>query len=106
MPSPPPRTPFDALPLDPSGPPGNAWGLYGADDVLGALNLLTPDVVARTARDEIQTGARISLDWHLNKPAVPSFSRPAFSWKMTPHPMANYVNDDHVSFNTRTSPAF
>ncbi|EPE04638.1 cyclase protein [Ophiostoma piceae UAMH 11346] len=43
------RPPFSALPLDTSGPPGNAWGLYRADDQLGALNMLTPEVVAASA---------------------------------------------------------
>lgn len=102
MPSPP-RPPFDALPLDPSGPPGNAWGLYGADDVLGALNLLTPEVVARAARDEIQTGERVSLDWHLTKPSHPSFDRPSFSWRMNTNPLGLNINDDHLSFNTQCS---
>lgn len=37
------RPPFGSLPLDKNGPPGNAWGLYGDDDELGALNMLTAD---------------------------------------------------------------
>lgn len=102
-PPPPPRPPFDALPLDKSGPPGNAWGLYGADDVLGALNQLTPAVVARAAREEIQTGERVSLDWHLNKPSHPSFDRPSFAWAMHRHPLGLNINDDHVNFNTQCS---
>ncbi len=32
---------FEALPLDKAGPPGNAWGRFGARDQLGTLNLLT-----------------------------------------------------------------
>lgn len=97
------RPPFEALPLDKSGPPGNAWGLYGPDDVLGALNLLTPNTIARTAREEIQTGERVSLDWQLTKPAHPSFDRPTFSWEMHHHPMGANINDDHVNFNTQCS---
>lgn len=61
--NPPPRPPFDSLPLDPNGPSGNAWGLYGKDDQLGALNMLTPAVVAAAAASEIKTGDRVSLDW-------------------------------------------
>lgn len=99
----PPRPPFSALPLDKSGPSGNAWGLYGADDVLGALNLLTPDVITRAAREEIRTGARVSLDWHLTKPSQPSFDRPSFAWKMHQHRLGLNINDDHVSFNTQCS---
>lgn len=101
--TPPARPPFESLPLDRSGPPGNAWGLYGPDDALGALNLLTPETVARAAREEIQTGDRVSLDWHLNKPAHSSFNRPPFAWSMSSHPMNPSINDDHISFNTQCS---
>ncbi|GAB1195506.1 hypothetical protein APSETT444_004767 [Aspergillus pseudonomiae] len=55
---------FEDLPLDPEGPPGNAWGRFGDQDELGTLNLITPDTIVRAAK-EIQTGVRISLDWLL-----------------------------------------
>lgn len=100
MPSP--RPPFEALPLDKSGPPGNAWGLYGDDDVLGALNLLTPEVVAYAARENILTGERVSLDWHLNKPSHPSFDRPSFQCTLQNN-KGQTINDDHLSFNTQCS---
>lgn len=45
---------FSSLPLDPNGPPGNAWGRFGTADQLGML--------------EVVSGVRISLDWPLNKP--------------------------------------
>ncbi len=34
--------------------PGCAWGLWGKDDQLGTVNLLTPEVVARAAKEEIR----------------------------------------------------
>jgi hypothetical protein len=44
---------FDELPkfheLD-----GCAWGLWGKDDELGTVNLLTEDVVQRAAKEEIR----------------------------------------------------
>jgi hypothetical protein len=52
---------FDALPLDKSGPHGNAWGLWGPDDQLGTLNHLVDGRVRQAARECIQTGLRISL---------------------------------------------
>jgi hypothetical protein len=55
------RIPFTSLPLDPSGPHGNAWGKWGADDQLGTLNYLTDDVVAAAARENVRTGQRVSL---------------------------------------------
>jgi len=100
------RPPFSSLPLDPKGPPGNAWGLYGKDDALGALNMLTPAVVAAAAA-EIRTGERVSLDWPTNKPSHPSFGRPPFKchMKVRKDESGNErtVNDDHLDFNTQCS---
>lgn len=53
--------PLKSLPLDPSGPHGNARGKLGADDQLGTLNYLTDDVVAAAARENVKTGKRVSL---------------------------------------------
>ena len=36
---------YDRLPIDPSKPPGSAWGVWGDTDVFGCLNLLTPERV-------------------------------------------------------------
>ena len=33
---------------------GCAWDVWGRDDQLGTINLLTPDVVQRAAREEIR----------------------------------------------------
>jgi hypothetical protein len=54
------RPDFHSLPLGPSDPPFSAWGLYGPDDELGTLNLLTKEVVL-AAKSEIATGKAISL---------------------------------------------
>jgi kynurenine formamidase len=99
--SPPARPPFSDLPLDKEGPAGNAWGLYGPDDELGALNMLTPSVI-KDAAQEIQTGERVSLDWHLNLPSFPSFKRPPFSWRML-NKAPRTVNDDFIDINTQSS---
>lgn len=97
--------PFSALPLDPSGPPGNAWGRFGPSDRLGMLNLLTPAVVARAA-EEIKTGVRVSLDWPLAKPKHPSHGRQAFKHEVINRgrgPELRVVNDDVLTFNTQSS---
>lgn len=96
---------FSSLPLDPNGPPGNAWGRFGLNDELGMLNLLTPAVVARAAQ-EITTGIRVSLDWPLNKPRRPSYGRPGLNHKIINRPKGSdlrVVNDDMVTFNTQIS---
>ena len=92
---------FDDLPLDKSGPPGNAWGLYGDNDQLGRLNLLTPATVAAAAA-EIKEGVRVSLDWPLDKPTFPTFERQRFEHRiLNKAPMT--MNDDAVSLNTQSS---
>ncbi|KAJ4375805.1 hypothetical protein N0V83_001082 [Neocucurbitaria cava] len=102
----PPSRPLQRPPLDKNGPPGNAWGLYGAADELGALNMITPSTV-KAAAQEIQTGDRVSLDWTLNLPSYPSFGRPSFGWKMKnkthPDGTKRIVNDDHLDINTQSS---
>ena len=92
---------FSELPLDPEGPPGNAWGLWGKDDQLGMLNLLTPEVVAASAK-EIQQGIRISLDYPFDKPAVPTDDRKRFEHRIIHHPNVP-MNDDEVCLNTQSS---
>ena len=95
--------PFSSLPLDPDGPPGNAWGLFGPEDELGMLNLLTPDVVAAAAR-EIQSGVRISLDLSLDQPPFPSFDRAPFKHEIRRRGAdGRPVNDDILTFNTQSS---
>jgi hypothetical protein len=100
------RPPYSDLKLDPNGPPGNAWGLYGPNDELGALNMITPATV-KAAAQEIQTGERVSLDWYLNLPSYPSFGRPPFGWKLEnrrhPNGTKRTVNDDELHINTQSS---
>lgn len=105
------RPPFSALPLDRKGPAGNAWGLYAGDeDALGALNMLTPEVVAAAAASQIRSGVRVSLDWPLNKPYFPSFGRKAFQHTIESRLRTTaetedqrVVNDDALIFNTQCS---
>lgn len=54
------RPAFEDLPLDPTHPKASAWGLWGKNDELGTLNILTPEVV-RQASQEIREGKVIPL---------------------------------------------
>lgn len=92
---------FEDLPLNLEGPPGNAWGRFGAEDELGTLNLITPDVIVSAAQ-EIKTGVRISLDWPLSMPSYPSFGRNPFHHEIV-HRTPNCINDDVLAFNTQSS---
>ncbi|ROT42129.1 hypothetical protein SODALDRAFT_318871 [Sodiomyces alkalinus F11] len=95
--------PFESLPLQEGDPPYSAWGLYGDKDELGTLNRLTDERVAATAREEIKTGVRISLNWPLDAHSKGSFfSRGEFHQEMfqkKPH----VANDDTWTFNTQVS---
>lgn len=51
------RPSFDELAQTPYK---SAWGLYGPDNELGTINLITPDTI-KTAVLEVQHGKRISL---------------------------------------------
>lgn len=55
-------------------PNGDAAGVFGADDVLGALNRLTPEVV-RSAATEIVTGEVVSLNAPVDWVDPPLFGR-------------------------------
>jgi kynurenine formamidase len=62
------------LPVRPGAPPHSAWGVFGDDDQLGTLNLLTAERVLRAA-SLVRKGAVFPLDWDLEKPAPPMFDR-------------------------------
>ncbi|GFZ42314.1 hypothetical protein JCM24511_00028 [Saitozyma sp. JCM 24511] len=89
---------FSALPYDSEGPPYNAWGLYGPDDELGRLNLITPQAIRR-GRDEIKEGIAISLNMPMGMRAWTKH-RDTFEHEII---YRGHGNDDHVAFNTQCS---
>ncbi len=52
----------------------HAWDVFGPDDVLGSINLVTPERVARACR-AVTTGELVSLDLPLDVPDPPLFGR-------------------------------
>ncbi len=54
--------------------PGSAWGLWGDDDEVGALNDVTPALVA-SAAGLVSRGAVFSLNWDMELPSPGLFSR-------------------------------
>jgi hypothetical protein len=59
---------FDSLPKVKDMPQGCAWGVFDKDgkkDVLGTINLLTPDVV-KAAASEVKEGVSVSLKYGIN----------------------------------------
>ena len=70
------RPRFAELPVSTDAPAHSAWGLYGPDDDLGTLNLLTPARVVAAAGC-IRTGKRFTVGLPLDLPAPPFFGREA-----------------------------
>ena len=55
----------------------HAWDVWGRDDELGSINLVTPARVARAATS-VRTGELVSLDLPLDLPNPPLFGRQAY----------------------------
>ncbi|GFF26776.1 hypothetical protein IFM58399_01515 [Aspergillus lentulus] len=73
-----------------------------ADEGLGMLRLLTPEIVADAARTQIQTGERVCLNWDLEKLDPPGFGRKPFEHKVQwVAPGAAF--DDEYHFNPQQS---
>ncbi|OCT52763.1 hypothetical protein CLCR_10430 [Cladophialophora carrionii] len=64
------------------GAPDEAAWVWGKDDFVGRLNLLTPARVKAAAQQEIRTGEMARLDLPLNVPAQPAFGRQKFEHKI------------------------
>lgn len=91
---------------------GWAWGLFdknGVKDEVGTLNLLTPEVVVK-AREEIQTGKSVSLNWGLEKQHQPGFARASLNHKIIDWTKKTkeggggaeaYSFDDEITVNTQ-----
>ena len=93
------RPPFASLPLRKNDPPFSAWGLYGPEDQLGTLNLLTRECVLEATK-EIRIGTRIGLNLPLTVPHPPSHNRLPFRHEIT-HKHPRNVHDDVIEMNTQ-----
>lgn len=79
-----------------------SWGLWGPDDNLGCLNLLTPERVQRAAA-LVRRGAVFPLDAALDEIDPPLFTRGALAHAVSTWP-SGHAFDDHVTFlNTQAS---
>ena len=92
---------YDDLPVRPDAPAGSSWGVWGDADVLGCLNLLTPERAARAAQ-LVRTGRVFPLDLDLDVPDPPLFGRPRLRHEVL-GPPGGGGHDDVVEMNTQTS---
>jgi hypothetical protein len=65
---------YDQLGKDGASPPGSSWSVYGRDDQLGSVGLLTPEAVLEGA-SLVKKGAVFSLNWALELPSPALFTR-------------------------------
>ncbi|EKM56138.1 uncharacterized protein PHACADRAFT_174309 [Phanerochaete carnosa HHB-10118-sp] len=78
---------------------GCAWGLWGPDDELGTVNLLTEKVVAEAVKD-VKLGKMICLNFPVNFPGKPCFKRQPLihnQWMLS-----DACNDDTIFINTQS----
>lgn len=98
------RPPFDSLPLREGDPAHSAWGLYGENDQIGTLNLLTPENTLAAAQ-EIKTGKRLALDPPLDALVRPGVGRISMKHDVILHDVPGvYAHDDTLTFNTQVRP--
>ena len=93
---------YDDLPVRPDAPPGSSWGVWGDRDVLGCLNLLTPERVVRAA-SLVKTGKVFALNLDATLPSPPLFGRAAFTHEVTGRPGGISHDDLLHNWNTQSS---
>ncbi|KAJ4303111.1 hypothetical protein N0V90_002002 [Kalmusia sp. IMI 367209] len=94
---------YTDLPLDASYPAKAAWGVWGADDVNGALNHIT-NATRKKAAEEIQTGQAFNLNLELSYMPLPiNPERKPLVHLFQP---GNGYTDDVITFNTQMSTQF
>ncbi|KAG5638949.1 hypothetical protein H0H81_008449 [Sphagnurus paluster] len=93
---------FDELPSF-KNHPGSAWDVWPEGDELGTINLLTDEVVRRAAQEEIRNGKSFSLNWPVNFPENPVFSRktPEVT-QIVKNPDFHVIRDDILNINTQS----
>ncbi|RAQ53738.1 hypothetical protein AFGD_006842 [Aspergillus flavus] len=87
------------LPNIPGAPEGAAW-VWGKDDQIGRLNLLTPTRV-KAAVAEVKTGEMFRLDLPVNVPETPAFGRETFQHSIKTI-AKDIAYDDTYTLNTQS----
>jgi hypothetical protein len=92
-------TPYDKLPN-----PKRVWlrAPGSREEGLGKLVILTPDIVARAASQEIRTGRRVTLGWELTKLETAGLGRQPCKHEIVPL-FAGVAYDDVYTFNPQQS---
>ena len=94
--------PYADLPVRPGLPKGSSWGVWGDDDRLGCLNLLSPEGAKRGA-GLVRSGNVHPLNLELELPDPPLFGRPAFGHEVVSRPSGISCDDMLHGWNTQSS---
>jgi kynurenine formamidase len=92
---------YDELPIRPGLPAGSSWGLWGDDDEVGTINLLTPERIQR-ALALPSRGAVFPLNWALEEPSPPFYGRGALEHTID-RPFTPCLDDSLDNFFTQSS---
>jgi kynurenine formamidase len=94
---------YAELPIDPSKPPRSSWGVWGDDDELGTINLLTQERAQR-GLGCARHGRVFPLNWNLEEPSPPFYGRQALVHNIDrPLPGHSILDDSVDSFFTQAS---
>jgi kynurenine formamidase len=86
---------YSELPVRAGAPEGSGWGVFGDDDEVGTINLMTPARVVWAAQS-IKSGRVFALNLPINIPDPPLFTRGAHTHTIKIFPTAEYVLDDYL----------
>src|SRR5215469_7185942 len=84
---------YDQLPIRDGAPAGAAWGVFGDDDQLGTVYLLTPERVIQAA-NFVRSGRVFALNLPIDVPDPPLFTRGKHR-HVIKH-FATYILDDYL----------
>jgi len=86
---------YDDLPVRAGAPAGAAWGVFGDDDEVGTINLLTPERVIAAAAS-IRSGKVFAMNLPINIPDPPLFTRGKHTHTIKIFATADFVLDDYL----------
>jgi kynurenine formamidase len=86
---------YSELPVRKGAPAGAAWGVFGDDDEVGTINLMTPERVV-AAVSSIRSGKVFALNLPINIPDPPIFTRGRHTHTVKIFPGAEFVLDDYL----------
>ena len=86
---------YHELPVREGAPKGAAWGVFGDDDEVGTINLMTPERVV-AAVSSIRSGKVFALNLPINIPDPPIFTRQKHTHTVKIFPGVDFVLDDYL----------